>query len=225
MAKLGKRYVKEVRDIIGRFPKWPIMANLTLGDIGVFNGRAGEFEARTSLDDLGITLTPTPGNTAADEHFSSGQGVSFKFSAQQNGMGEASFKFRKSTLFTAQSYKLIKSSLPIGLLEEKLIPAIKDASIKWDKNWSIITSIYSADSFTLLISASKNANITIASVVPIAEPAFNIANPNIGLTASVQNDMHYQTSIAESNVDPFYEIHKVAFPLLGLSNIYIKQYG
>ena len=61
MSKVPKRYVREIRDNLGRFPIWPLVDDVPLGSIGFFSGRRAAFSWKRSLADFGINLKATGG--------------------------------------------------------------------------------------------------------------------------------------------------------------------
>jgi hypothetical protein len=222
MARIPKAYVREIRDALGRYPTWPPNTPLTLGQIGIYRGRAATFEWRTSLVSLGVDLTPHPATNQINELYSTKNAVQLRFVANSAGQGEASFGFRRAGAVATQTHGLQFSSLPLDLLEAALLTAINSGQLRWNKRWLVVTGLFQAASFTALISSSRRASASITATAPGAPIVFNIADPAIGLRLSHFDQIAYQ-AVAERDLQPYFCVHRLAFPLNGHPRL--KPYG
>lgn len=222
MAKIDEIYVREVRDDLGRYPTWPPNKKPVLGRVGFYNGRRASFDWKHDLASLGVSI-PTPEvENHTGEFYASKNAVSYKYSTSATKFGEASFKFGRGGAVAARSMALELVTLPIGPLETAIINAIASKKLNWNKHWVIVTAIYRAASYTALISSSKKCNARLSTSIPISGPAFDIADPHLGVTLTASDDLYYQT-IAEAGAEPFFQIHKLIFR--DKSPLYLKEYG
>jgi hypothetical protein len=222
MAKIPKQYIREIRDKLGRFPIWPLVDNVPLGSIGIFNGRMAAFSWTNSLADFGISLKATAGGPQISELYTSGNVVNFRFGLGAADIGEAKFGFRRAGAVATQSYKLTLSALPLDRLETELLNKISTGEITWNKRWVIATRIFAAKSFTALISGGRRSKAELATQVPVNGLGFNIADPTLSIGIAAGAQMEYQ-AVAEGGLEPYFQIHTLAFPIRG--DPYLKLYG
>jgi len=222
MSIIPKIYVHEIRDALGRFPNWPLNQQISLGQVGFYNGRRATFAWRTTLSKLGINLPTQEEHELSADLYHTKNAVVLKFSVTVDKNSEASFSFGKSSAIATQSYSLSFKSLPLGDLESELLVAIKDEKIVWKKDWVIVTGIYHTKAFTLLISGAKKSVVNIATAVPINATGFNIADPSLGLGISYSKLMHYE-AVATKAIEPFMQIHTLSFPRK--KKPFLKSYG
>ena len=222
MSKVPKRYVREIRDNLGRFPIWPLVDDAPLGSIGFFSGRKAVFSWKGSVSAFGINLKATGGVKQISELYTSKGAVQFRFDVGLNSIGEAKFGFRQSGAVATQCYDLSLSSLPLAALETELVKRIKSGQIKWDKRWVVVTGIFASKSFTALISGGRRCTAELATKLPVTGIGFNIADPNLDIGIAAGDRMEYQ-AVAEKGIEPFIQVHCLAFPKKG--DPYLKPYG
>ena len=222
MSKVPKQYLREIRDNLGRFPIWPLVVDVPLGSIGFYDGRKAVFSWKRSLIDFGINLQAIGGDQQSNELYTSKRAVNFRFGLGIANFGEAKFGFRRAGAVATQCYELTLSTLPLGRLETELLNKINAGEVTWDKRWVVATGKFAATSFTVLISGARGSEAELATQVPVNGIGFNIADPtlNIGIVASAQMDY---LAVAEDGLEPYIQVHKLAFPRKG--DPYLKLYG
>jgi hypothetical protein len=211
MASVAKIYVRQLRDDLGRFPKWPPTQPVQLGQIGFYLGRKARFDWRTSLTNLGIDLTPSGGREEADELYATKKGVDFRFSLAAGNLGRAQFSFHKNAAVALQSFGLRFVTLPLGELETELAERIMSHAIRWNRKWVIVTGVYQTNSFTALVSGDRDGAAELATSIPVTTPAFNIADPQLGLGLSYAKRICYEV-VAAAGLRPFFHVHRLVFP-------------
>ncbi len=222
MSKVPKRYVREIRNNLGRFPIWPLVEDAPLGTIGFFSGRRAVFSWKKSLADFGIKLKATAGSHQINELYTSKKAVQFRFGLGVNSIGEAKFGFRQAGAVATQCYELTLSTLPLATLETELVKRIKASQINWDKRWVVVTGIFVSKSFTALISGGRRSAAELATKLPVTGIGFNIADPTLGIGIAAGDRMEYQ-AVAENGIQPYIQVHNLAFPKKG--DPYLKPYG
>lgn len=221
MSRVPKRYIREIRDNLGRFAVWPLVANVRIGSIGFFNGRKAVFEWRGSLADFGINLQATDGGAQINELYTSRSAVTFRFDLGVRSFGEAKFGFRRAGAVATQCYELTLSTLPLGRLERELLSKINAGEIAWDNHWVVATGIFATTSFTALISGGRRSEAELATQIPV-NGIFNIADPTLGIGIAASAHMQYQ-AVAAAGLEPYIQVHKLAFPRN--RDPYLKLYG
>lgn len=224
MATINEVYSREMRDSMGRYPNWPLNKTISLGNIGTYHGRSANFEWRTSLKELGIIIPePAAQATFMDELFCSNKGVNIDFRhRQQDNLSLASFKFKKNRSIATQGHQTAIHQLPIGELELLLRRAIHDG-LKWDKDWLIITELWSASGFSMLMSGSDASLLEISAQSQTPLKSFNIADTELGLQVHRSRAMGYQ-GIAKAGIKPFFQVHKLVYNPK-IDRYYLKLYG
>ena len=86
----------------------------------------------------------------------------------------------------------------------------------------IVTGVFSANSFTALISGARGSKAELSTSIPIDPMCFNIADPTIGLGVANSDKMEY-SAVAARELKPFFEVHKLIFPKSG--NPYLRVFG
>lgn len=215
MATYRKRLFVEIRNGLGWFPNWPLQQNLQLGMIGYYDGWEKNFEWRTSLSQLGISVQPAGTQGVLDEMYATEAAVSTKFEIEQSSNKPvASFAFSKRHSVVAQCHDSGHTSLPINQLQKLLIDKVTSGEIQWDKNWVILTELFRAKGFSTLISGSSKSSSSLSVGIPRTNPVFNIADPTLKIGVRSSEFMAYQ-AVCNQNTTPYFYVHKLTFPLLG----------
>ncbi len=222
MSNIPKRYIREIRDNLGRFPVWPLVGAPPLGSIGFFSGRKAVFSWKRSLADFGINLQATAGGHEISELYTSKKAVKYRFGLGARNIGEAKFGFRQAGAVVTQCYELTLSTLPLGPLETELLSKINADKITWDKRWVVVTGIFAATSFTALISGGRRSEAELATQIPVNGIGFNIADPTLEIGIAAGAQMEYQ-AVAEDGLEPYIQVHSLAFPKK--RDPYLKLYG
>lgn len=212
MTSLQKFYVRATRDSLNRYPNWPINQVIGLGQVGYYSGRNAEFRWYTSLSKLGLNVATIGPESLADELHTSEEGVDLDFAGDAGQAVKANFTFQRKRSIATQGYKMDHSRLDLADLLTQLRAAIKAKKVQWDFDWLILTELWRGDAFTTLISGRQKGRLSISATAPTAGPAFNIANPSLGLGISSSSGMAYQ-GVAEKSpqarIAPYFHVHKL----------------
>ena len=209
MSRIEKRLYTEIRDQLGYYPTWPIGRQLELGLVGYLNNRYMSFDWVTSLNDLGFNFeTPPPQELMFDEMYATESAVnySFEFSNADNLMGN--FKFKKGRAFTAQGYKMVIHKIKTQYLNKVLLPKIQNNDIEWDKKWVIITELFHAGGFTLLVGGKAGGEVSLSANVPKQVLSFNTADIGANIQIVKENSMSYR-NVCAAGATPYFYIHKL----------------
>lgn len=219
MKNLNKIYFRSTKNILDRYPNWPIIRNIDLGLIGFYHGRNADFQWVTSLEELGISFKTRSSESSMNELYTSMDSVSVKFEASEKmSSSKAKFKFGKKNKIALQGHKMFHQQIEISDLNKSLIEKINEG-LKWNYKWIILSEIWVADGFTTLISGSQNGICEISTLKNTDKgDVFNIANVTLGLNLSNFSNMAYQ-GVAEQNVKPYLQILKLT------SDNHLKRYG
>jgi hypothetical protein len=206
-AHIQKRLFEEIRDQLGWFPVWPVGASIQLGQVGFFHSRHKEFEWVTSLDDLSIDVPPASAQRVFDEMYATKAAVSCKFRIDINKRF-ADFSFCRSNSLAAQGYEMKFLELPIKRLNDLLIQKISRQEIQWNYDWVILSQVFYATGFSVLMSGSNNCSASLAANLPDGGASFNIADVNLGIEASSYSNMAFQ-SLCKRGASPYFYVHKL----------------
>lgn len=224
MATYRKRLFAEIRDGLGWFPNWPLQQDLALGMIGYYDGWSKNFEWRTSLAELGIDIQYEVAHGILDEMYATKAAVSTKFELDAISKRPiASFDFSKKHSVVAQCHDSNYSSLRINQLQRILIDRVTAGEIDWDKNWVILTELFRAKGYSILISGRKNSGSSLSLGVLQDNPVFNIADPTLNIEVNHSKSMAYQ-AVCNENTSPYFYIHKLAFPLFSNTPTALRRY-
>jgi hypothetical protein len=228
MNKLGKYYFREMRDQLGYYPNWPVSRRIGLGQIGYWDGRNAEFDWRTSLSNLNVSVGTLTSPSPVEECYTSKNNVQLSFKIESSGAATAHFNFTRRMSLACQGYQMNISSLDLGDLLLKLRDTVGRNKALWDWDWLIVTELWTGKAFTTLISGDGASEVAISASSPPPPPGspFNVANPSFGLGVSRSKGMAYKV-VAEqrpgSEISPFFHVHKlVDHPQKGLG---LKKYA
>ena len=197
---------------------------LELGKVGTYHGRRADFSWHTSLQDLGIKISPSSGSSLKAELYTTGRTVRVQFNCGPEIVpATAEFSFDKKLAIATQGYRTTYKELSLHSLKRLLLPKIKREEIEWDFRWVILTELWESEAFTTLIAGSQGSEARISADRSIEGAAFNVANLEIGVKLSGSSRMTYQ-GVADQDVTPFFQIHKVAYHK-PTDDLYFKRYG
>jgi hypothetical protein len=207
-AYIQRRLFEEIRDQLGWFPVWPVGANVQLGKVGFFHSRRKEFEWITSLEDLSINIQPVDSPRKFDEMYATKSAVSCHFRIELMKR-IADFSFCRSNSLAAQGYDMQFLELPIKRLNDLLIQKINNQEIQWNYQWVILTQVFYAKGFSILMSGSSHSSASLSADLPINGGAsFNIADVNLGIEASSYKGLAFQ-SLCKQGASPYFYVHKL----------------
>lgn len=206
-----KQVFKELRKEFDRFPNLELAQSIELGKIGFYDNRKTRFQWRTNLERLGINTQPktfTSPIPCIDEIYTTFDAVECNFSLGVNSLGNAEFEFSKNYSIATQANDMSVFGYEIQELESDILQAINTNNLDWDKKWVVVTQIFNAPCFSLLVSGSRGSKASLSTSVPIKTAGFNIADSNLGIVTNGSRKMAYQ-SVAKTNVTPFFRIYKL----------------
>ena len=209
-----------------RFPNMDFVEPMNLGQIGIYNGRRANFNWRTNLSRFDISISPQRFNDLPpiiDEIYTSDDAVNYEFKVDDQKLGVASFSFSKSYSLASQAIDLITEGYEIRELEQLLLDKIRSREIEWEREWSIVTQVFKAASFSLLIASGKDGVAEIKTQKELASQFFNIADPNLDLVLTKSKKLAYRI-IGKQNIIPFFRIHKFKGDWTKL-NLKLEPYG
>ena len=215
-----------------RFPNLELEEPAELGQVGFYDGRRCKFEWRTNLKALGINpkvVKKTAIPPLVDKVYTTGESTCCQFSLEGNGVGAANFSFPRSNKLATQALDMTSSGYDIYDLETKIKEAINSGLI-WDKNWVVITQVYPAQAYSLLYARSNRSEATVSTAVPVTSAVFNIADPDLKVSASyIYGEV--MNTVAKQKVTPFFRIHKLkgwgprSTSEVGAQSLTLEPYG
>lgn len=222
LGTIGRSYSRRIRQGLGRFANWPIQAPVVLGAIGTYHGRTASFSWDTSLSEFGVNVEPETGKVPLNELFTSNGQVDVSFGSDALATARACFRFTKAMAVAAQGYETTYARLPLERLLQEIRNVIHLKGEEWITKRVIVTEVWSARSFTALVSGGAKARARISgSVAPPVDQTFNVADINLNLRFSGGQRMAYN-AVAEPEVVPFFDIHRV---ICRAGKCHLKLYG
>ena len=228
MSDVGKLVNREVRNNLDRFTNWPLQRTISLGQIGHYNGRNATVDWITSLGDLHVEGIDeaTQGMMAMahmDEIYTTTDDVSFRFTVDNDSnINSVEVNFSKARSICAQGYHMTHQRLAIRPLQQQLSLKIREGEIEWDRTWVILTELWQSEAFTTMVAGASNSKTILTTRADLAEPRFNIANPELNLQISFCSKMSY-VAVAEERVSPYFKLHKLVLDRYG--GFDLKPYG
>ncbi|AQT67904.1 hypothetical protein STSP2_01056 [Anaerohalosphaera lusitana] len=211
MPHVNKIIFRKMRREFARFPNLDVSETVKLGKVGFFDNRRAFFNWKTSLDRLNLFISEEPRDDKfpiCDELYTSYGGVETQFRVTEEKFGTADFLFRKKYAVAAQAIGTESKALDIDSLEQQIVKGINNGSLKWNKKWVVVTEVFVASAFSLLVGSSSGGMASVRTNIPITQLGFNIADPNLSLSISGAKQMGKQI-IARRNVVPFFRVHRV----------------
>lgn len=209
MAKLRKRYGKQIRDELGHFAVWPIGARVALGQIGFFDGRRHEFEWVTSLEKLGVNLPPATPQGVFDEMYTTEAAVQCSFSANPSANRRlAQMAFRRSGALATQGYKMNMVRLDIHALNKVVVPQVISGEIEWHSGWVVITELFQAAGYSALMAGSQGGKAVLSAPLAGSNVGFNIADVSLGIKEEQYRSLSLRT-VCKGDATPFFYVHSL----------------
>ena len=231
MPAVYRQYTEELREKYGYLATWLPNIKLKLGDVGIL--KRDRFEFITSLDDLGISFKTRDISEPADYEYISSDGANIEFNAGANvaGIGttvgkssaKASVLFKRANavVFVAKGCKttLIEQHDRLG----KQIVALYQAG-KWPKDHVIITELVTAESATILVSATAGAKIDFSATSQIAPLSLSLAEAAAGLQIASSSGIATQI-LASRQLTPLFRASGVRRSLFAGSSFDTRSTG
>ena len=163
-----------------------------LGDIFLWNGRKAEFHRVSRLSNLGITPNILSSTVKSTKLFNSANGVKMEFSASgRTGQPTMAFRYKGSSKYSFQAYDTTIESLDEVGLAADITAALKSNKFIWEKDWIVVTVVWTADAYTQLVAGGRNAEADVCAATPVNTP-FNIADVSIGVNLGYGNELSSQ---------------------------------
>jgi len=202
--------LRKLRKEFDRFPNLDLAAQIELGRIGYFDSRKLVFDWRTQLSSISIKTKPIAIKekpSYIDEIYTSDDAVDYEFTFDEKKLGKALFSFSKSYSLAIQAIDMTTEWYEIEELENDILNGIAAGKVKWDEDWIVVTQVFRAPSFSMLVASGKKSEVEISTSIPVQKTAFNIADPKLGLLVTRSKRMAYHI-VARQNVTPFFRIHQ-----------------
>lgn len=214
MASPVKLYLKEMHNNVGFFATWLPATPIRVGDFGVVE--TDGFRRMGSLSELGVpSLALREGSP---------QNMSYSASATRTSSASAgagtvvpAVKAEVSIAFTSQGGYVFEA-LGIYNLEiadrlattQRILDAYHQG--RWQKQWLLIDSVYTAASATILVSLDGSSEITLKASGDVPLGSLPLADPKLGLTVSSSSGRIVQV-VAQSGLSPLYSCMRLRDPL------------
>jgi len=191
---------------------WPAQGEVSLGDVGVFQGR--EFEVNTTLTELGIGFVPHTEPAVADWGFASdgavaidgsgaggvhGQGVGLKLSGQLRFTRENAVFFRATAVVLHRVDNL-------DALKQALVKCASDGN--WQADWRVVTHVAVAETFLLMLGGSGTTSAEVAiegGPVPATAQDLATGSAKVGLERAYGLSL----SIDAGRATPFFQAYRI----------------
>ena len=223
MAEVYSQYTEELSEEYGYLATWLPNVRLHLGDVGIL--RRDRFELITSLKNLAIPFEIRETGEAADYQYVSADGANIAFGANAAGLAGATlaassakasvtFKRANAVVFVAKGCKSTFIDRQDVLGKEILA---RDEAGSWPKNHVVITELVTADSATVIISATADAKIEFSAESKLAPSGVSLADVAAGLQVASSSGVAAQI-VASRQLTPLFRASGVRRRLLGGAN-------
>ena len=201
---VGGSYVRTIRKELDRFATWPVQSRMSLGRIGRYHGRTATFEWEGSLSELGVNVDAEVGVSKFDELYTSSGKVDVDFRAADSPTARVDFAFSRSRAVAMQGRGTSHAYLPLRPLARELNRILRNGAT-WTDSWLVVTELWKADAFAMLVSGGgkATASISAAGLAPGCE--FNLS---LGGRVVAQKNMVY-CAITDDAVAPFFKVHRL----------------
>jgi hypothetical protein len=188
MAAVYEQYIEELHDKYGYLAAWLPNTKLRLGDVGIL--KRDRFEFTTTLNDLGIPFNTRDIGEVADYQYVSSDGANIEFHAgadatavgaaigKSAGKVTVLFKRANAVVFIAAGCKttLIEQQ---DILGKEVLTRYQSGS--WPRERVVITELVTAESATVLVSATDSAKADFSAESNIAPHGLSLADSSAGL--------------------------------------------
>ena len=204
----------------GMFLNYDSQLPVELGDIGIWNGKAAEFEKIETLDNLGILPVIKPQFVPGEDQYKNADKAEFK-SKGRSGLAAFDFTFGGKSRYALQAYDTLTESIEDTDLANKICTAI-EGGLKWSGNWIVVTAVWKANSFTQLISSASDADAEICADIETEYP-FNIADTEVGVRLGCNQSLSV-ARVAGAGARPYF-IGKKYYPATEKRKQQMRKYG
>ncbi len=213
---------REVRNQLDRFLNFPVTNPIELGSYGIYNGKRCRFEWRGNLTEFGIPVPSVGFQTEMQETYATSNSVlvQSRLSLEDN-LPTADISFNRTSALLFRAHDIGYDMAQLNALSQALTKAISNG-MAWDSSFVIVTKVWISRGFTQLVAGGSKAAVEIKATAPNIQTDFNFANPDIGLNCVLEKNMSY-LSIGQSNVRPYFEMHKLRRD--GVSGYSLYKYG
>lgn len=207
MPSIPKTFWREIRGKYDRLPVWLPGTPITIGDVGHLS--PGRWTKKTTLEELGITMTPDEDGVPVDHDYSSARGVTIdiQLSGETNAgiaglqAGEAGF----SVTFTRSGACVFKAAQVrvsrIGNLH-KVEQAILDlyAADQWQPDWTYVTETAQGGPACILVAEHAAATAVVNLGLDLPAGTASLASAKAGLSLARNTDLSAGFVTAEPTV-------------------------
>lgn len=207
-----KQYTNEMFRRFGYYATWEPNVPLKLGDIGVV--KKNVFTKLSNIENEKIGFDEIPDTTPGDlEYLSQGSvTVTTKLSGTIPSHGSVlanadagiivEFEDENSILFKANGTRTpsIKDKIALG---ERIIERYKAS--EWDKNWVVITELFTAETATVLISNKSQGRIELKANADIQAANLDIADAKFNFSTVFSKGIGTKF-VANKGITPLFRI-------------------
>ncbi|WP_229755426.1 hypothetical protein [Hymenobacter cavernae] len=209
MASPAKLYQQEMHKNLGFFATWFPGDPIAIGDVGVLEN--GRFRLETTLTQLGIQCDVMSDQTEQDIQYTSTEGTkiitSAGMSAPSSAKGEITIDFSREGAFVFNASGLRMHRLDkLSRVAEEILKTYRDD--KWNKDWILIESLYTARRATVIISNDSSSGVTLQADAKVNIQGASLADPNVELTVKSTRGKMLQI-VGSTELSPLYSCYKV----------------
>lgn len=221
MTSVSKKYTKEVKEQFDYSATWLPTMQVAPGDIGRL--RNYQYTHYSTLNDLGIKFAVQEGSAQAEFDYCSSRSVSITTKAAgqvpPTGFGIAKADAGVSIKFSRNKAIVLRLSNCTSTQIRSLDSVAKEIltlyeSDKWDKDNVVVTEAVKAESATIIISNSSNAQIDLVARGKISPSKTDLAD--VKAKFQVLKETNIATKlIASKNLTPLFRTSGIRDPILG----------
>jgi hypothetical protein len=184
MSKPVKIYQKEMHENLGFFATWLPGDHMELGTVGVFKGN--QFRQVATLNDLGISYSPSHEGSPQPLKYTSSSGTSINMSAGAGTVipsttAEVTIDFSRegAFLFDALNVRHIRIKNRFDVVAD-ILKSYENG--RWKKEWYMVESLHIADSATIIVSQDRSAGLVLSASSDLPILSTTLADPKVGLS-------------------------------------------
>jgi hypothetical protein len=206
-----RQYTDEIHDALGYWATWLPGNRLELGQCGPVSQRV--FDPQSSLANFNIEFEVAPDSDPSDIQYQSKGAVQYTLQAaadtqQIQGIpqGTAGIKLnfnRENAVVLvakqARQRRMADTNSLIGTLNENILTG------EFPVNFAVVTDVVVADSGSIIISSSRDAEMSVTAKADFSAGLLDLASASLGLERKSSRDL--QTEIlAQTSLTPLFKL-------------------
>lgn len=186
------------------FLNYESQRKVALGDIVIWDGWDAQFEIVSRLSELRLKPRIQTSSVKSTQLFNSTTGVEMEFQEKGKVGGPTMhFRYGGSSRYSLQAFDTTVESLDEVALAADITENLKNASLEWDNDWIVVTTVWNAAAYSQLVASGREASAGVCATTGAVSGPFNIADLTLKVSLGYGSGLCSQ-QIAGVGACPFF---------------------